>query len=181
MKRVNKEGPKVLGAYSEPPRMLSANLKAQLGEGTVVDLSAPSSFSTGFAQGTLNIPASMLAGWAGWLLDYDEPVYLVGEGDQVSKRYRVLNKLGVDEVKGVFSTRRPPKSRADGPHVSKRRTRGHCQSNRSGEVQVVDVRARASGTPAISRRPSMVFSASYQTTRRESIALSRSSRSARAA
>jgi len=143
MKRVNKEGPKVLGAYSEPPRLPASALDGALDAGAVVDLSAPASFSAGFARGTLNIPAGMLAGWAGWLLNYDEPVYLIAEGDQVAEAVRVLNKIGVDEVAGVFSAdelRQSGRMDHSYPNIDPEALADRIAS---GDVNVIDVRAQS--------------------------------------
>jgi hydroxyacylglutathione hydrolase len=142
MKRVNKEGPKVLGAYSEPPRLPASALEGALDAGAVVDLSPPASFSAGFARGTLNIPAGMLAGWAGWLLNYDEPVYLIAEGDQVAEAVRVLNKIGVDEVAGVFSADELRKAGRMDHSYPNADPEALADRIASGEVNVLDVRAQ---------------------------------------
>lgn len=141
MKRVNKEGPVVLGEQAPPPKVTVAGFGAALAEGEVVDLSPPAAFAAGHAHGVLNIPAGMLAAWAGWLLDYDKPVYLIADDVQVAEAVRVLNKIGIDEVKGVFS---PGELQAAGvmkvsyPNSTPQEL---ADSIASGEVSLIDVRA----------------------------------------
>ena len=107
MKRVNKQGPQLIGEQTSPRRHSPAELQEALDQGTVVDLASAANFSHGHVPGSLNIPLEMLAGWAGWLLDYSLPVYLIV--DQCSEKFgclseavRVLQKIGVDRVEGVF-------------------------------------------------------------------------------
>ncbi|TWT95422.1 Beta-lactamase hydrolase-like protein [Botrimarina colliarenosi] len=142
MKRVNKEGPQVLGPYSPPPQTPASQLQSAIEDGAVVDLAAPSSYSAAFARGTLNIPAGMLAAWAGWLLDYDEPVYLIAEEEQIREAVRVLNKIGVDEVKGVFSVDELRKAgRLDHAYPNEG-PENLAERIVAGQVQVIDVRAQ---------------------------------------
>lgn len=103
MKRVNKEGPSVLGETRGLDALPPKDLEGVVASGTVIDLSAPSDFAKGHVRGTLNIPASMLAGWAGWLADYDRPVWLIAEESQVPEALRVLRKIGLDDVRGYFA------------------------------------------------------------------------------
>ena len=104
MKRVNKEGPELL-SDSELELIPVSELDERKRHATVIDLQAPQVFAEGHVPGSLNIPASMLAAWAGWLVDYDRPVYLIAEPRQVAEAMRVLHKIGLDTVAGVFSTR----------------------------------------------------------------------------
>lgn len=107
MKRVNKEGPAVLGERS-PTHWLRTDQVAQaVAEGTIIDLAPPADFSRQHVPGTLNIPTGMLAAWAGWLVDYSRPVYLISDNCQadncdVTEATRVLQKIGIDAIAGVF-------------------------------------------------------------------------------
>lgn len=143
MKRVNKEGPVVLGNQASPESLHSSKLADAIARGQVIDLAVPSEFSAGHAQGALNIPAGMLAAWAGWLLDYDKPVYLLSDANQIEEAVRVLNKIGVDEVAGVFVRKDLDEAglllstypNATAEELSRRIA--------SGEVNLIDVRALA--------------------------------------
>lgn len=141
MKRVNKEGPQVLGEYKEPAALAASQLESAIAEGGVVDLREPSGYAEEHAPGTLNIPAGMLAGWAGWLLDYDKPVRLIAEAGRVREAVRVLQKIGVDQVDGVFSVaelRDAGKLNASYPNAAPKELAERIASH---EVQLIDVRA----------------------------------------
>ncbi len=102
MKRVNKEGPRVLGEVGLPESLPIDQLAESLAAGTVIDLSPPAEFAAGHVPGTLNIPAPMLAGWAGWLVDYSRPIWLIARPDQLPEATRVLHKIGIDDLRGCF-------------------------------------------------------------------------------
>lgn len=104
MKRVNKEGPAILGP---DPSLLSLplnQLPAAIADGTVLDLSPADRFAERHVPGALNIPTGMLAGWAGWLVDYDKPTYLIADDSQLDEAVRVLHKIGVDQLSGYFDS-----------------------------------------------------------------------------
>ncbi|TWT76166.1 putative polyketide biosynthesis zinc-dependent hydrolase BaeB [Posidoniimonas polymericola] len=142
MKRVNKEGPKVLGPYVAPKYCEPGCLDKVLDEGAVVDLRAPADFSANHAPGTLNIPAGMLAGWAGWLLDYDEPLRLIAEPGQLSEAVRVLNKIGLDEVVGVFSANELAEAGLMQGAYRTATPQELAEQIAAGDVTLVDVRAQ---------------------------------------
>lgn len=103
MKRVNKEGPRVLGADHRHEMLNVSEVAGALGKGTVVDLRPSADFAKGHVPSTINIPLNMLAAWAGWLVDYDKPTYLICEPDQLEEAARVLHKIGVEEIAGAFN------------------------------------------------------------------------------
>ena len=104
MKRVNKEGPKVLGSGQQTVKLNLSSLQEALVAGTVVDLAPSTEFSTGHVPGSVNLPLPMLAAWAGWLVDYDRPTFLIGERTQTEQAARVLRKIGVDNIQGWFDS-----------------------------------------------------------------------------
>ena len=101
MKQVNKEGPRVLGDES-PDRLGDEHLEEAQRSGVLVDLSSSEQFAAGHVPGALNFPLNMLAGWSGWVLDDSEPVYLIGEPSQFPEAVRVLHKIGVEKIGGLF-------------------------------------------------------------------------------
>ncbi len=80
MKRVNKQGPRLLGKDRDPKRLDPSQLQHAIDSGTVVDLSPPAQFAEAHVPGTINLPLGMLASWAGWLIDYQRPTHLIGAG-----------------------------------------------------------------------------------------------------
>ena len=108
MKRINKEGPRVLGALPQPARLGVPQLEAVLRDGApVVDTRPAAAFAEGHVPGTINIPLNgSFTTWAGWLLPYDRDVYLLvedaGGPDAVATAVRDLAMIGLDRVAGVF-------------------------------------------------------------------------------
>ena len=103
MKRVNKEGPAILGDPPLPRQLSASDAAANRELGTLLDLTPSPDYARGFVPGSLNIPLSMLAGWAGWLLDYDRPVTLVTSENALAEATRILHKIGVEDIQGYVT------------------------------------------------------------------------------
>lgn len=102
MKRVNKEGPRVLGD-DQPPAKMNATTLAHTDEcDMIIDTRSAPEFASAHAQKTINIPLKYLAAWGGWLIDYDKPVYLIGSEKNIVEANRVLKKIGVERIAGHF-------------------------------------------------------------------------------
>jgi hydroxyacylglutathione hydrolase len=102
MKRINKEGPAVIGDRGLPPALDVALLPGVTESNAVIDIAPSQLFAQAHAPGVLNIPAGMLSQWAGWLVDVEKPVYLVADDSQLAEATRVLRKIGVDQIVGYF-------------------------------------------------------------------------------
>lgn len=102
MKRVNKEGPQVLGDIKRPGFLDTGWLSSVVNDEMVLDLSPSVEFGEAHVPGTINIPLSMLAAWAGWLVDYEQTIYLIAVDSQLPEAIRVLHKIGIDQIQGVF-------------------------------------------------------------------------------
>ena len=102
MKKVNKEGPVVLGGERIPQIADANELDAAREVGTIIDLRAPTAFAAAHVPRTINLPMQMLASWGGWVIDYSKPVYLIADGDTLQEATRVLRKIGVEEISGSF-------------------------------------------------------------------------------
>ena len=140
MKRVNKEGPRVLGA--DAPAIVDAGgLSDALQNGEVVDLAPSGNFASGHVSGTLNIPLEKLAAWAGWLLDYSKPTYLIGEKSQFVEATRVLRKIGVEAIGGCFETGDVQQRKLATETYPSETPAQLAKRIESGEVQLVDVRS----------------------------------------
>lgn len=141
MKRVNKEGPAVLGERGLPEPQPIDNLAAAIDSATVIDLSASPQFADGHVPRTINIPTAMLAGWAGWVVDYSKPVYLIAEPGQLPEAIRVLRKIGLDDVRGYFDV---SQTRKAGLATETYQTAGPEQlaaGIESGDLKLIDVRS----------------------------------------
>jgi len=111
MKRVNREGPKVLGGFPSPPRLDAGKLPDHLAKGRfVVDIRRAAAFATGHVPGTVNIPINgSFATWAGWLMPYDADVFLLADQGErgaldVAAAVRAMALIGLDRVAGWFDT-----------------------------------------------------------------------------
>ncbi len=106
MKRINRDGPRVLASWPTPPDRPPASLPGVLEKGgIVVDLRPAAAFASGHIPGTLSIPLNRaFSTWAGSLLPYDRDLYLIspagasGSADAV----RALAMIGLDRVAGVY-------------------------------------------------------------------------------
>jgi hydroxyacylglutathione hydrolase len=106
MKRVNKAGPPVLRGLPVAERLPSGRLEAIMGNGsTVVDTRPAAAFASAHIPGTINIPHdSSFTNWAGWLLDYDRPFYLIHDHSAAEEVARDLLSIGLDNCAGYFET-----------------------------------------------------------------------------
>lgn len=107
MKRINREGPRVLGAASPPPVLAAGALAPALAGGDlVVDTRSAAAFAAAHVPGTLNIPLNRsFAKWAGWLLPYDRDLRLIVEeaaAERGADAVRVLASIGLDRVAGLL-------------------------------------------------------------------------------
>ncbi|MET0396365.1 MAG: rhodanese-like domain-containing protein [Longimicrobiaceae bacterium] len=109
MKRINKEGPRVLGGLRRPQRLPETRLPGLLeGGALVVDTRHAPEFAAGHVPGTINIPLNRsFTTWAGWLVPYDRDFYLVLDDANplaVEEAVRDLAMIGLDRVAGYFGT-----------------------------------------------------------------------------
>lgn len=101
MKRLNQAGPDLLQHDPAPPR-----LSGPVATGVqVVDLRPRTAYEGGHRPATLSIPLGRgFTTWAGWLLDYNQPIALVAENaGQAAEATRALASIGLDAVQGWFS------------------------------------------------------------------------------
>jgi hydroxyacylglutathione hydrolase len=109
MKRINKDGPRLLGDARRPARLSAEQLAATLGGGaTVVDTRPAREFVASAVPGTINIPAGRaFTTWAGSLLPYDRDFYLLADernGTAIDGLVRGLAGIGLDRVAGYAGT-----------------------------------------------------------------------------
>jgi hydroxyacylglutathione hydrolase len=104
MKKLNKVGPRVLHSQPNPEHRPIRELVGVLNRGAVVvDTRPAAAFASAHLPGTLNIPYdSGFTNWAGWLVGYDDPFYLIAERHQAPQIARDLSSIGLDQVAGFF-------------------------------------------------------------------------------
>ncbi|HOX21292.1 MAG TPA: rhodanese-like domain-containing protein, partial [Gemmatimonadales bacterium] len=151
MKRLNRDGPPILDGLRRPPRLEGTRLPELLAAGaTIVDARPSDVFAARHIPGTVHIPLGRsFTTWAGWLLSYDRPFYLLVSGDSAEPLDVVLRDLaliGLDGAAGWFGSDAlaawGSAGRAFGntaiiepDELARRRERG--------EVAVLDVRGQA--------------------------------------
>ncbi|GGD20379.1 MBL fold metallo-hydrolase [Pontibacillus salipaludis] len=108
MKKVNKVGPALIRELGEPKNtLLSADeLTKELENGMqLIDTRPASEFAKEHIAGTINIPNNKsFANWAGWLVDYDKPVYLIADEQNIEDLTKSLRSIGADDVAGYMET-----------------------------------------------------------------------------
>lgn len=104
MKKINKEGPKLLQKVQKPELLSFDQLNLLIKKGaTVVDTRPSEAFATGHVQGTINIPYNnAFINWAGWLIDFANPFYLIAPAVRIENILRDLSAIGLDHVGGFF-------------------------------------------------------------------------------
>ncbi|MCB1187307.1 MBL fold metallo-hydrolase [bacterium] len=137
MKRINREGPALLGDLNRPLRRLGEDELAdpQL---QVVDVRTPEKYMAGHLPGSFSLPVdSGQANWAGWTLDPERPIALLADNAHPNPAARrALELVGFDNISGVL----------DADTLAHRMQSGRLLTSGDGRlvdgsVQVVDVRS----------------------------------------
>ncbi len=100
MKRINRDGPPVLGGFVMPAKGARESLGVALTSGAaVLDLRAATDFAKGHIPGSINIPLNKsFSTWAGWLVKYDQAIHLIADEASVLQAVRELAMIGLDHV-----------------------------------------------------------------------------------
>jgi hydroxyacylglutathione hydrolase len=106
MKRVNKEGPSLLHGHALPERLPFNRLEEVLEEGgPIIDTRPAGVFAANHIPGTISIPHdTSFINWAGWLIEYDRPYYLIVDQHSVNDVIRDLGAIGLDNCGGYYET-----------------------------------------------------------------------------
>jgi hydroxyacylglutathione hydrolase len=105
MKKLNSSGAPSVSARYGASAIPAAELKWLLTKPrvTVVDLRTPEAFGAGHIRGAINIGAGpSLSLWAGWLIDPERQIVLVGESGDDEESRRALVRVGLDEIFGFL-------------------------------------------------------------------------------
>jgi hydroxyacylglutathione hydrolase len=151
MKKVNKEGPRVLGGLSLPQRLSEARLTSLLESGAfVIDTRTAADFAAAHVPGTINIPLNRSFNtWAGWLTPYDRDFYLIVDdrsSTNIREAQRDLAMIGLDRLVGYFGAEVVDAWHAQGrplqttPQVT---TDELGEMLRDGTAEIIDVRGRS--------------------------------------
>src|SRR5688572_2021919 len=149
MKRVNKEGPRILGGLQHPTHLPPERIAALIGDGALVlDTRPADAFAGGHIRGTINIPLNRsFSTWAGWLVPYDREFYLlVEEEGRLEEAVLDLAMIGLDRIGGYFRPQALDAWTAAGQQLATTRqiTVEELDAKmKAGRVSVLDVRSAA--------------------------------------
>ena len=104
MKRVNRDGPALLGSLPEVPHRSGFEAQQWVEKlGLLVDARSAGEFAAAHIRGSLNIPGNRsFASWFGSLLDYHTGVWLLASNEAHAERLvRELMGIGFDKIVGV--------------------------------------------------------------------------------
>ncbi|MEX2610379.1 MAG: rhodanese-like domain-containing protein [Gemmatimonadota bacterium] len=149
MKRVNRDGPAVLGGLPRVPRLADRRLEDLLeDDALVVDTRPVAEFAAGHAPGTIHIPLTRsFPTYAGSVLPYDRPLHLVlaDGGGALEEVVRDLALIGLDRFGGwcgpeaLTEWASGERKLAELPGMDTEELRGRLER---GNVHVLDVRSR---------------------------------------
>jgi hydroxyacylglutathione hydrolase len=151
MKKVNKEGPRVLGGFKRPQRVAESRLEGLLQEGAlVIDTRRAADYAQGHIPGTVNIALNKSFNtWAGWLIPYGQDFYLILDDSCthcVDEAAKDLAMIGLERVAGYFGTEvlgtwtNYGRKLGTVPQITSKEL---AEQLRTGAVAVLDVRGRA--------------------------------------
>ncbi len=104
MKRINRDGPSLLGGLPEIPHRSGFEAQQWIERlGLVVDARPPEEFAHAHMRGSLNIPGNRtFASWFGSIIDYGTDVWLLASSEAHGVRLvRELMSIGYDRIVGV--------------------------------------------------------------------------------
>ena len=142
MKKLNKVERTILTQVPRIEEWTKERLQKALDENmTVIDTRSKMLFAYGHIPGTINIQNNnAFSNWAGWLLDYDEPVAVICGAHEIDEITRKMMRIGLDNLVGYFTDidgwiEEHPMQRLD--HIEPRELETVLQKN---NAVVVDVR-----------------------------------------
>lgn len=103
MEKVNLHCEPVLGALPRPRPLAPNDFERLSKEAQILDTRMELGFGAAHIPGSQFIWLNGLASFAGWFLTYDEPILLVNETNDPCEPFRILMRLGFDNVAGYLA------------------------------------------------------------------------------
>jgi hydroxyacylglutathione hydrolase len=145
MKKVNAQGPEVLGNLPRVPGLPPKAFKEAIEKknSVLVDVRTMLAFGGGHIPGALNIGGSpILSIWAGWMLDPDEPILLVLESkNDLEEIVRLFIRTGYTKFSGYLVGGMKAWDAAGFPLTEVGQMSVHELNRRARDLQIVDVRS----------------------------------------
>lgn len=145
MKSVNQNGPKLIESLPQPELLTeTANLEGLVEtDHQVIDTRDAQSFSEGHLKGTVNIPFNdSFPHWAGWIVDYEKPLYLLVDPFEMDDILITLRSIGIDDVAGYLDVQKvleETEERDAYMSVTPKQAKGMMETE---DVAVLDVRGQ---------------------------------------
>ena len=143
MKRLNRDGPAVLGKRAVPAKLEQSELPRARRDGVVLDARPRAAYAKAHVAGTLNIPPiRAFTTWAGWLLPDDRDIFLIADDSTAAADTQLaLASIGLDRLAGWFGADVVSAAEADGSTQQSHRAAMADAPRMQGEgALVVDVR-----------------------------------------
>ncbi len=141
MKRVNKVGPDLLKDLPLVGVVDPTELAATATKQVVIDTGPSGEYAKFHVPRTINIPASNLVQWAGFFVDYNQPVFLIADEVSIPAQLRSLRSIGIDKVGGFFDASAVKRAGLRTESYQSATPAELFQKVEQSEVTLVDVRA----------------------------------------
>jgi hydroxyacylglutathione hydrolase len=103
MKSLNADGAPVLAELPGGHAFSIGELQTLASEATLLDVRSLEDFAAAHIHGAVNLStAGNLSMWAGWLLDPEKPILLIGDGTPEEPARQALTRVGLDNILGYL-------------------------------------------------------------------------------
>lgn len=143
MKRVNKVGPELIRNLPAVSAVSPAEIERIAEQYLVIDPSPSADFASAHVPRTINLPSDSLVRWAGFLVDYSQPIYLLTDAAELPGHLRRLRSIGIDNVGGYLdaqAVQRAGLRTQSYPSLAAQELRPRIEG---GEATLLDVRSKA--------------------------------------
>ena len=145
MKKLNAEGPEILGNLPRVPALPPKAFKEAIAKkaGALIDTRTMLAFGGGHIPGAMNIGGlPVLSIWAGWMLASNEPILLVLEDEKdLEKIVRIFIRTGYSKFAGYLVGGMKAWQAAGFEQTEIRQMDVHELNQRAAALQIVDVRS----------------------------------------
>jgi hydroxyacylglutathione hydrolase len=141
MKRVNRDGVMLLNNLPSLRQLDPIWLPGILDKGLlVIDARPLAAYTAGHIVGTVNIPpGDKFNTYAGYLIDYTQPYYVIAEADAMPEIARLLHAVGADRLDGYWT----PETLQFDMMLPSITAQDAAARIASGEAHLLDVRAQS--------------------------------------
>ncbi len=97
----------------------------------------------GHIPGTINIPLNKsFTNWAGWLVDYEAPIYLLIAEEQLNEALQALRSIGIDRTEGYLDVKEALSQATELESYENVNPVEIQETVEKGEIAVLDVRSQ---------------------------------------